>query len=193
MMGMTTGDDAAQRKARGAFFTPAPVARFLFDWAVRSPGDDVLEPSCGEAVFLHQARPGHTGRLTGVELHTGSARRAQRSFDARLVNLLDSVAGVAALMLSVKPTLTPDQVEAMLLRRCLDLIGLARRAGELVAGFDQVAEALSKSRSHIANLLRLLNLPDEVRDALAAFVDEHYKPEPKQRRRPASFRAPGQR
>lgn len=79
MMGMTTGDDAAQRKARGAFFTPAPVARFLFDWAVRSPGDDVLEPSCGEAVFLHQARPGHTGRLTGVELHTGSARRAQRS------------------------------------------------------------------------------------------------------------------
>ncbi len=38
-----------------------------------------------------------------------------------------------------------------------------------------------------------LPLPAEVRDALAAFVDEHYKPEPKQRRRPASFRAPGQR
>lgn len=39
-----------------------------------------------------------------------------------------------------------EQVEAMLLRRCLDLIGLARRAGELVAGFDQVAEALRHGR-----------------------------------------------
>lgn len=75
---MPTGDDDARRKARGAFFTPEPVARFLFDWAVRRPGDDVLEPSCGEAVFLHQARPGHTGRLTGVEIHPASARRAQR-------------------------------------------------------------------------------------------------------------------
>lgn len=79
MSGMATGDDAGRRKARGAFFTPEPVARFLFDWAVRTPADDVLEPSCGEAVFLHQARPAHTGRLTGVEIHPTSARRAQRS------------------------------------------------------------------------------------------------------------------
>ena len=33
-----------------------------------------------------------------------------------------------------------EQVGAMLLRRCLDLVGLARRAGDLVAGFDQVAD-----------------------------------------------------
>ena len=39
-----------------------------------------------------------------------------------------------------------EQVEAMLLRRCLDLVGLARRAGALVAGFDQVAEALRLRR-----------------------------------------------
>ncbi|MGY3438450.1 MULTISPECIES: ParB/RepB/Spo0J family partition protein [unclassified Marinovum] len=31
---------------------------------------------------------------------------------------------------------------------------------------DKLAKALGKSRSHIANLLRLLNLPDEVRDML---------------------------
>ena len=36
-------------------------------------------------------------------------------------------------------------------------------------------------------------LPDDVCAWLQAFVDEHYKPEPKQRRRPASFKAPGQR
>jgi hypothetical protein len=36
-------------------------------------------------------------------------------------------------------------------------------------------------------------LPDPVRDWLQAYTDEHYRPEPKERRRPASFRAPGQR
>lgn len=38
-----------------------------------------------------------------------------------------------------------------------------------------------------------LPLPPEVRSWLQAFTDEHHKPEPKQRRRPASFRAPGER
>ena len=36
-------------------------------------------------------------------------------------------------------------------------------------------------------------LPDEVCAWLQAFVDEHYRPEVKQRRRPQSFKAPGQR
>jgi len=36
-------------------------------------------------------------------------------------------------------------------------------------------------------------LPDDVRAWLQAFTDTHYRPEPKQRRRPASFRAPGER
>ena len=35
-----------------------------------------------------------------------------------------------------------DQVETMLARRCQDIVGLARRAGQLVAGFDQVADWL---------------------------------------------------
>ena len=36
-------------------------------------------------------------------------------------------------------------------------------------------------------------LPPLLCQALQDFVDAHYRPEPKQRRRPASFRAPGQR
>lgn len=36
-------------------------------------------------------------------------------------------------------------------------------------------------------------LPEEVRAWLQAFTDENYKPEPKKRRRPASFVAPEQR
>ena len=36
-------------------------------------------------------------------------------------------------------------------------------------------------------------LQPEWRDWLQAFTDVHYRPEPKQRKRPASFRAPGER
>ena len=38
-----------------------------------------------------------------------------------------------------------------------------------------------------------LPLPDDLCAWLQTFVDEHYKPEPKQRRRPASFKRPGER
>lgn len=76
---MLPGDSATQRKARGAFFTPAKVARFITEWAIQSPHDALLEPSCGEAVFLHEAgRGGHRGPLVGVELHEASAQEAQR-------------------------------------------------------------------------------------------------------------------
>lgn len=47
--------------------------------------------------------------------------------------------------------------EAMGYRQLMDRFGHTQ---------EKLAEALSKSRSHIANLLRLLNLPDEVQDFL---------------------------
>jgi len=46
---------AELRKARGAFFTPPELCDYIVEWAVRSPGDEVLEPSCGEAAFLLSA------------------------------------------------------------------------------------------------------------------------------------------
>jgi len=81
-------DTAVLRKARGAFFTPEPLARYVTEWAVRSVADQVLEPSCGEAAFLLAAverlvalrdaetahRPPH---LDGVELHEASASAAR--------------------------------------------------------------------------------------------------------------------
>jgi hypothetical protein len=36
-------------------------------------------------------------------------------------------------------------------------------------------------------------LPEPVRNWLQAFADEHYRPEPKKRKRPASFLPPAQR
>jgi len=85
----TALDTAELRKARGAFFTPEPLARYVTDWAVRSVSDKVLEPSCGEAAFLlasvdrlaalhdAEAEP-TTPHLDGVELHEASAEAARR-------------------------------------------------------------------------------------------------------------------
>lgn len=77
-------DTAATRKARGAFFTPPQITRYLAEWAVRSAGDAVFEPSAGDAAFLVAAterlrrlgveRP----ELDGVEIHPASAATARR-------------------------------------------------------------------------------------------------------------------
>lgn len=48
----TNGLEGHAHKGRGAFFTPHEIARFITDWAVRSPTDAILEPSCGDAAFL---------------------------------------------------------------------------------------------------------------------------------------------
>ena len=46
---------ATQQKILGAFYTADPVARFLVQWAIRSADDTVLDPSCGDGVFLQAA------------------------------------------------------------------------------------------------------------------------------------------
>lgn len=87
-------DTATLRKARGAFFTPEPIARFITEWAVRDTDDRVLEPSCGDAEFLmlavekllELADPGAmfppTPQVDGVEIHGPSARRARERIAA---------------------------------------------------------------------------------------------------------------
>lgn len=92
--------DAVLRKARGAYFTPRALCRYVIEWAVREAEDEVLEPSCGEAGFLLAAGErlaaldpeGRTGpgRLAGVEVHEPSARLAEAvlreaGHDARIV------------------------------------------------------------------------------------------------------------
>lgn len=79
------GDPLHRRKARGAFFTPPEIARFMAQWAVRDPGDLVLEPSAGDAEFLVAAverlqwlggRP--RPAVHGVEIHEHSAGVGRR-------------------------------------------------------------------------------------------------------------------
>jgi adenine-specific DNA-methyltransferase len=108
------GDPAELRRARGAFFTPEPIAAHLAAWAVRSsPQAKVLDPTCGEAVFLQAAgrelkaagcqSSDLDQRLYGVDLHAESLAAAtalleSEGLDAYL--LVDDFFAVA----------TPDQL-----------------------------------------------------------------------------------
>lgn len=79
---VTDPDPTPARKARGAFFTPPAIADFLARWAIKDPNAKVLDPTCGEAVFLLAAGDrlralgadagAIKGRLTGVDLHKPS-------------------------------------------------------------------------------------------------------------------------
>ncbi len=61
-------------RERGAYFTPAALAETLCRWAVR-PGDRVLDPACGDGVFLRAARA--IGALaSGFDIDPASARAA---------------------------------------------------------------------------------------------------------------------
>lgn len=77
-------DTAATRKARGAFFTPPEISRYLARWAIRSAADEVFEPAAGEAAFVVEAvtRLSDLGAaqpsVDGVELHAASAVTARR-------------------------------------------------------------------------------------------------------------------
>lgn len=74
------------RKLRGGYYTPAPIARFLADWAIKSRTGPILEPSCGDGNFLEAVVEalrgtgtpvGRIGRLIhAVEADKGEASKA---------------------------------------------------------------------------------------------------------------------
>ena len=68
-------------KALGAYFTPEAVADALVRWAVRDPGDLLLDPSCGDGRFVAR----HPNSV-GVERHpTSVAEASARAPNAAIV------------------------------------------------------------------------------------------------------------
>ena len=71
---------ASSEKLRGGYYTPPLLAQFLVDWSVRSGNERILEPSCGDGVFVEailnrlntlqstQQPFASTARLTAVEV-----------------------------------------------------------------------------------------------------------------------------
>jgi adenine-specific DNA-methyltransferase len=118
--------DASTQKSRGGYYTPPAISRFLAEWAVRSPGETVLEPSCGDGNLLEAAaarllRLGATPeaageQVQGVELYPSEAARAR----ARL-----AVLGVSA----------PNAVrEGDFFAYCAETAGLFGRAFDVAIG-----------------------------------------------------------
>lgn len=68
------------------------------------------------------------------------------------------------------PARLADLVESLLVRRCVDLLGLARRAGLAVAGFDKVGEAVRRGR--VGLLLAAADGAASGRGKLAALAHE---------------------
>ena len=67
-------------KLRGGYYTPRLVANFLTRWALGDGAKSLLEPSCGDGIFL-EAAIAHKPRLDtihGVELDPDEASKAQQ-------------------------------------------------------------------------------------------------------------------
>ena len=74
-------------KVRGGYYTPAALADYLCRWAIRSPSDRVIEPSCGDGSFVSAAAPllGDAGSLTAVEIIPGEICKAQAAVNGARV------------------------------------------------------------------------------------------------------------
>jgi adenine-specific DNA-methyltransferase len=86
--------DAGAGKLRGGYYTSPGVAAWLCAWAVRAASDSILEPSCGDGVFLAAAaeRLGELGagaaaiarQLAGIEIVPAEAAAARERLRGRL-------------------------------------------------------------------------------------------------------------
>lgn len=81
-------------KLRGGYYTARDVAQWLCHWAIRTTADTVLEPSCGDGVFLEAAMtrlaelgartPTIANRLVGVEIIAAEADVSRARLRRRL-------------------------------------------------------------------------------------------------------------
>ena len=73
-------------KLRGGYYTPDKISEFISEWAIRTPSDSVLEPSCGDGSFLSAITKrfsefGATAEqirknVIGVELDSAEAKKS---------------------------------------------------------------------------------------------------------------------
>ncbi len=86
--------DLDEDKLRGGYYTSPDVATWLCTWAIRSPKERFLEPSCGDGAFLNAAakryadlgarNPTIASHLTGIEILPTAAENARASLRGSL-------------------------------------------------------------------------------------------------------------
>lgn len=63
-------ENASAEKLRGGFYTPEKIAAFVLKWAINGyVNSDILEPSCGDGVFIEQIKENNYpyNSITGIE------------------------------------------------------------------------------------------------------------------------------
>lgn len=106
-MNPVTLETPHEAKARGAFYTPDELTRFLARWAIRAADDRVLEPACGDGAFVRAVAERFTslgvkdlaGRLFGVERDPDEAQKA--------IELAPSATVLTSDFFDVEPTSLP--------------------------------------------------------------------------------------
>jgi len=106
--------------------------------------------------------PDIEGRLPGRGMWLSAER------DVVNKALAKSLFAKAARRSVVAPGDLADRIESLLARRCVELIGMARRAAQIVAGFDQVRAALAETRGGL--LIEASDGSGDGRDKLLAMA-----------------------
>ena len=106
--------------------------------------------------------PDVDGRLPGRGIWLSASRDVVNTASAK--NIFSKA---ARRKVSVPPDLA-DRVERLLLRRCIELIGLARRAGQAMAGFEKVRGELKAGRGAV--ILAASDGSADGRDKIRAMV-----------------------
>lgn len=73
--------NATKEKLRGGFYTPEPIASFILKWAFNGNTEvDILEPSCGDGVFLEEIKKGsyQYNSVIATELDTVEAEKSRQ-------------------------------------------------------------------------------------------------------------------
>ena len=134
--------------------TPDPAALAELAASIKEHG--ILQP------ILVRPKPGAAGRfqILGGERRWRAAQQAKLHDVPVVIRDLDDRAAMAA---GLVENLQREDLNAL-----EEAEGYARLTSEFGLKQDGLAQAVGKSRSHVANTLRLLNLPGKVRDLLRA-------------------------
>ncbi|MEI7636789.1 MAG: class I SAM-dependent methyltransferase [Syntrophus sp. (in: bacteria)] len=74
---------ASSEKLRGGFYTPKTIATFILKWAINGRSScSILEPSCGDGVFLEQLKEHNHKfvKVTAIEINEIEAEKADNIY-----------------------------------------------------------------------------------------------------------------
>lgn len=138
----------------------SPLRRCIATSALKSKWELVRFVVSPEGIVV----PDITERLPGRGLWLTARRDIVASASAK------GLLAKAARMAAVAPADLADQIEALLARRCCELLGVARRAGQATAGFEKVRSWLAGGRAGL--LLEASEGSEDGRRKLRALAGE---------------------